>query len=50
MEISKTDLQKAIAYLSDAAKLYGAMPKPRHQWRAVLIRRLAEKLRKKQQS
>lgn len=43
MQITKTDIQKAVAYLDDAAKLYAAMDKPRHQWRAVLIRRLTAK-------
>lgn len=46
MEITKTDLLKTIAYLDDAAKIYDAMPKPRHRWRAVLIRRLNIKLKK----
>ncbi len=49
MEITKTDLQKAIAYLDDAALLYKAMPKPKHQWRAVQIKRLADKLKRKLQ-
>lgn len=47
MEITKTDLQRAIAYLDDAAKLYAAMPKPKHQWRAVQIRQLTKKLKSK---
>lgn len=47
MDIPKTDLRKAVAYLDDAAKIYAAMPKPKHQWRAVLIRQLAAKLRTK---
>ena len=46
MEITKTDLLKTIAYLDDAAKIYDAMSKPRHRWRAVLIRRLNIKLKK----
>lgn len=47
MEITKTDLRKAIAYLDDAAKLYAAMPKPKHQWRAAQIRQLTAKLKSK---
>lgn len=46
MDISKTDMQKAIAYLDDAARLYASMPKPKHQWRAILIKRLTDKLRR----
>lgn len=44
MEISKTDLRKISAYLGDAAKLYETMPKPKHRWRAALLRRLNAKL------
>lgn len=47
MDITKTDLRKAIAYLDDAAKLYAAMPKPKHQWRAAQIRQLTAKLKSK---
>lgn len=47
MEITKTDLRKAIAYLDDAAKLYTAMPKPKHQWWAAQIRQLTAKLKSK---
>lgn len=47
MDISKTDLRKAIAYLDDAAKLYAAMPKPKHKWRASQIRQLTAKLKSK---
>lgn len=49
MEISKTDLVKIIAYLDDAAKEYKTMPKPKHQWRAVLMKRLSDKLKRKLQ-
>lgn len=45
MNITKTDLRKAIAYLDDAAKMYDGMQKPKHRWRAVLIRRLTGKLK-----
>lgn len=44
MEVTKTDLSKAVAYLRDAAALYDSMPKPKHRWRAVLIRQLSAKL------
>lgn len=43
----KTDMSKIIAYLDDAAKLYTAMPKPKHQWRAAQIRQLTAKLKSK---
>lgn len=45
MEITKTDLRKVITYLDDAARLYAAMPKPKHQWRAVQIRKISNKLK-----
>lgn len=41
---SMTDMKKAVAYLEDAAKLYEQMPKPKHRWRARLIRKLTAKL------
>lgn len=44
MEISKTDLQKAMCYLNDAAKLYEALPMLAMKCRAHMIRRLADKL------
>ena len=47
MEVPKTDLLKAIAYLDDAASVYKTMPKPKHQWRAVLMKRLADKFKLK---
>lgn len=47
MEISKTDLQKATAYLVDAAKLYEALPMQKCKCRAHMIRRLAAKLKDK---
>ncbi len=47
MEISKTDLLKAIAYLSDAAKLYEALPMQSMKCRAHMIRQLTSKLRSK---
>lgn len=45
MEISKTNLQKAVAYLNDAAKLYEALPMQAMKSRAHMIRRLIEKLK-----
>lgn len=47
MEISKTDLQKVITYLSDAAIHFRSLRKPRHQWRAELMKRLSVKLSRK---
>lgn len=47
MEVSKTDYQKIIAYLSDAAKLYEALPMQSMKCRAHMIRRLIEKLKSK---
>lgn len=49
MEISKTDLQRAITYLNDAAKLYEALAVPpvqRYVSRAHMIRQLADKLKR----
>lgn len=49
MEISKTDLQKAIAYLNDAAALYealGVMPVQKYVSRAHMIKQLIHKLKK----
>ena len=48
MEISKTDRQKIIAYLSDAAKLYealGVMPVKKYVSRAQMIRQLINKIK-----
>lgn len=48
MEISKTDRQKIIAYLSDAAKLHealGVMPVQKYVSRAHMIRQLINKLK-----
>lgn len=48
MDISKTDLNKAIAYLNDAAKLYealGVMPVQKYISRAHMIRQLIYKLK-----
>lgn len=48
MEISKTDLQKAISYLEDAAKLYdalAAMPMQKAACRSHMIKQLTTKLK-----
>lgn len=47
MEISKTDLQKVIAYLNDACKLYEALPMQSLKCRAHMIRQLTAKLKAK---
>lgn len=47
MEISKTDLQKVIAYLGGASKLYEALPMQSMKCRAHMIRQLVEKLKTK---
>lgn len=47
MEISKTDLQKVIAYLNDACKLYDALPMQAMKSRAHMIRQLTAKLKSK---
>lgn len=48
MEISKTDLQKIISYLNDAAKLYDALPMQSLKCRAHMIRQLTAKLKIRQ--
>ena len=48
--ISKTDLQKAIAYLDDAAKLYdalAALPMQKATCRSHMIKQLTQKLKTK---
>lgn len=45
MEISKTDLAKALAYLDDAARLYDALPMQKCRCRAHMIRQLTLKLK-----
>lgn len=50
MEVVKTDVQKIIAYLDDAAKLYdalAALPMQKCNSRSYMIRQLTEKLRMK---
>lgn len=48
MEISKTDAQKILLYLSEAARLYEAIPMQSMKSRAHMIRRLVTKLKTKQ--
>lgn len=45
--ISKTDLQKVLAYLNDASKLYEALPMQSMKCRAHMISQLASKLKQK---
>lgn len=47
MEVPKTDIQKAISYLSDAARLYEALPMQSMKCRAHMIRQLTAKLKTK---
>ncbi len=47
MEICKTDLQKIIKYLGDAAVVYDNQPGQRSVCRAWVIRQLIKKLNKK---
>lgn len=47
MEICKTDMQKIIKYLDDAAKVYDTLPGQRNTYRAWVIRQQIKKLQKK---
>jgi hypothetical protein len=47
MEICKTDMQKIIKYLDDAAKVYDNLPGKRNTCRAWVIRQQIKKLQKK---
>lgn len=50
MEISKTDLNTAIKYLEDAAKLYdalAALPMQKASCRSHMIKQLIQKLKNK---
>lgn len=47
MEICKTDMQKIIKYLDDAAKVYDTLPGKRNTCRAWVIRQQIKKLQKK---
>lgn len=46
-DICKTDLQKAISYLDEAAKLYDALPMQKCKCRAYMITQLTNKLKTK---
>ena len=50
MEVVKTDVQKILTYLVDAARLYdalAALPMQKCNCRSYMIRQLTEKLRMK---
>ena len=47
LTVSKTDLQKVVSYLSDAARLYDALPMQALKCRADVVRQLAAKLKSK---
>ena len=47
MEITKPALQKTLSYLSDAARLYEALPMQSMKSRAHMIRQLIAKLKSK---
>lgn len=47
MDIPKTDLQKIILYLGDAAKLYEALPMQKCRNRAWMINQLIQKIKKR---
>lgn len=47
MEVCKTDMQKIIKYLDDAARMYDNHPGQRNVCRAWVIRQLIKKLNKK---
>lgn len=46
-DICKTDLQKVISYLDEAAKLYDALPMQKCKCRAYMITQLTNKLKTK---
>lgn len=47
MDICKTDMQKIIKYLDDAARVYDTMHGQRNNCRAWVIRQMIKKLNKK---
>lgn len=47
MEVCKTDMQKIIKYLGDAAGMYDTLPGQRNTCRAWCIRQLIRKLNRK---
>lgn len=46
-DVCKSDLQKVISYLNDAAKLYDALPMQSMKCRAHMINQLTNKLKSK---
>ncbi len=46
-DVCKTDLQKVISYLNEAAKLYDALPMQKCKCRAHMINQLTTKLKSK---
>ena len=48
MEITKTDFNKMMLYLGDAANFYDALPVQKCKCRAHMIRKLIAKLKSKQ--
>ena len=46
-DICKSDLQKVISYLNEAAKLYDALPMQKCKCRAHMINQLTTKLKSK---
>ena len=46
-DVCKTDLQKVISYLDEAAKLYEALPMQKCKCRAHMINQLTTKLKNK---
>lgn len=48
MEICKTDMQKIITYLDDAAKLYDVLPMQKCKCRAYMITQLITKIKNNQ--
>lgn len=46
-DVCKTDMQKVISYLDDAAKLYDALPMQSMKSRAYMIKQLTTKLKAK---
>lgn len=47
MEICKTDVQRIIKYLDDAATLYDTQPGQRNNCRAWVLRQMRQKLQKR---
>ena len=46
-DVCKSDLQKVISYLTEAAKLYDALPMQKCKCRAHMINQLTNKLKTK---